>query len=41
MEQPDSRMVYTNAWMTMREDTARRPDGSTGIYGTVDKPGFA
>ena len=41
MEQLSSRPVYRNAWMTVREDTVRRQDGSTGIYGVVDKPDFA
>lgn len=36
-----SRTVYANAWMTVREDSVRRPDGSTGIYGVVEKPDFA
>ncbi len=36
-----SREVYRNAWMTVREDVVRRPDGSTGIYGVVDKPSYA
>ncbi|WP_163807646.1 NUDIX domain-containing protein [Mycolicibacterium anyangense] len=27
--------------MTVREDVIRRPDGSTGIYGVVDKPSYA
>jgi 8-oxo-dGTP pyrophosphatase MutT (NUDIX family) len=36
-----SRQVYTNSWMTVREDDIRRPDGSTGIYGVVDKPDYA
>src|SRR6187551_307522 len=36
-----SRQVYANAWMTVREDPIRRADGSTGIYGVVDKPDFA
>jgi 8-oxo-dGTP pyrophosphatase MutT (NUDIX family) len=30
--------VYANNWMTVREDTVRRADGSEGIYGVVDKP---
>jgi 8-oxo-dGDP phosphatase len=34
----DSRQVYANPWMTVREDAVRRPDGSSGIYGVVDKP---
>jgi 8-oxo-dGDP phosphatase len=36
-----SREVYRNNWMTVREDDIRRPDGSTGIYGVVDKPTYA
>jgi 8-oxo-dGTP pyrophosphatase MutT (NUDIX family) len=27
--------------MSVREDTVRRPDGSTGIYGVVDSPDLA
>lgn len=38
METLSSRQVYANAWMTVREDEIRRPDGSDGIYGVVDKP---
>ena len=41
MEALKSREVYRNAWMTVREDDVRRPDGSTGIYGVVDKPNYA
>jgi 8-oxo-dGDP phosphatase len=33
--------VYRNNWMTVREDTVRRPDGSEGIYGVIDKPTYA
>lgn len=36
-----SRPVYANNWMTVREDDIRRPDGSTGIYGVIDKPTYA
>lgn len=36
-----SREVYRNAWMSVREDRVVRDDGSTGIYGVVDKPDFA
>lgn len=39
-ELTDSRLVYRNAWMRVREDTLRRSDGSDGIYGVVDKPDF-
>ncbi len=31
-----SRVVYANAWLSVREDDVRRPDGSTGVYGVVD-----
>jgi 8-oxo-dGTP pyrophosphatase MutT (NUDIX family) len=41
MEQVSSRVVYRNPWMTVREDEVRRPDGSPGIYGVVEKPDFA
>jgi 8-oxo-dGTP pyrophosphatase MutT (NUDIX family) len=33
--------VYRNSWMTVREDGIRRADGSTGIYGVIDKPTYA
>jgi len=36
-----SRTVYENRWMSVREDEIIRPDGSTGVYGVVDKPDFA
>lgn len=36
-----SRDVYANPWMTLREDTFRRADGSEGLYGVVDKPDYA
>jgi 8-oxo-dGTP pyrophosphatase MutT (NUDIX family) len=36
-----SREVYRNAWMSVREDEIRLPDGSSGVYGVVDKPDFA
>lgn len=41
MQTLDSRQVYANAWMSVREDDVRRPDGSPGIYGVVDKPDYA
>ncbi len=31
----DSRVVYTNPWMSVREDRVIRPDGKPGIYGVV------
>ena len=36
-----SREVYRNAWMSVREDEVRHADGSTGVFGVVDKPDFA
>lgn len=32
---------YQNWWMTVKEDEILRPDGSTGIYGVVEKKDFA
>lgn len=34
-------VVYRNRWMTVREDKILRADGSSGIYGVVEKPDFA
>ena len=34
------RIVYENRWMRVREDEIRRRDGSSGIYGVVEKPDF-
>lgn len=36
----ETRVVYRNRWMTVREDRIRRRDGSDGIYGVVEKPDF-
>lgn len=41
IQRTDSREVYRNPWMILREDAIRRPDGSPGIYGVVDKPSYA
>ena len=38
IEQVASRVVYENAWMTVREDDIIRADGTPGIYGVIDKP---
>jgi len=35
-----TRLVYENRWMRVREDAIRRPDGSQGIYGVVEKSDF-
>jgi 8-oxo-dGTP pyrophosphatase MutT (NUDIX family) len=32
----DSRLVYQNPWITVREDKVIRPDGKPGIYGVVE-----
>lgn len=41
VETLDSKQVYANPWMTVREDMVRRSDGSTGIYGVVDTSDIA
>ena len=41
MRQLSSKIVYENAWMRVREDVVERLDGSTGVYGVVEKPDFA
>ena len=40
IETTSTRLVYDNRWMRVHEDTIRRRDGSTGIYGVVEKPDF-
>jgi 8-oxo-dGTP pyrophosphatase MutT (NUDIX family) len=35
-----SRVVYRNAWMSVREDDIRLRDGTTGIYGVIEKSHF-
>jgi ADP-ribose pyrophosphatase len=35
-----SRIVYENRWMRVREDAIRRRDGSSGIYGVIEKQDF-
>lgn len=37
----DSRQVYANPWMAVREDTVRRRDGSTGLYGVLEAADIA
>jgi 8-oxo-dGDP phosphatase len=36
-----SREVYRNDWIRVREDTVELADGSTGLYGVVEKDDFA
>lgn len=41
IRQVETEIVYRNRWMTVREDKILRADGSSGLYGVVDKPAFA
>lgn len=41
MDTVNSREIYANPWMTLREDAVRFPDGTDGVYGVVDKPDYA
>ncbi|MFB9533965.1 NUDIX hydrolase [Nonomuraea roseola] len=36
-----SSVVYSNRWMSVREDETLRRDGTTGVFGVVEKPDFA
>jgi ADP-ribose pyrophosphatase len=36
-----TRIAYENPWTRVREDRIRRPDGSDGIYGVVERSDFA
>lgn len=36
----DTKIVYENKWMKVREDKIIREDGSKGIYGVVEKKDF-
>lgn len=38
IEQVSTRIVYQNAWMTVREDEIRRASGAAGVYAVLDKP---
>lgn len=40
IKQLDSKIVYQNKWMSVREDRILRPSGAEGIYGVVYKPDF-
>jgi ADP-ribose pyrophosphatase len=35
-----SRIAYENRWTRVREDRIRRPDGSDGLYGVVERADF-
>jgi 8-oxo-dGTP pyrophosphatase MutT (NUDIX family) len=41
METLGTRSVYANPWLSVREDTVRRPDGSSGIYAVIDTADIA
>ena len=41
MRTTSSREAYRNPWIRVREDVVERADGSTGLYGVVEKPDFA
>jgi ADP-ribose pyrophosphatase len=41
IETLDSKVVYQNKWLTLREDKILRASGKEGIYGVVEKPDFA
>ncbi|MBB3677238.1 NUDIX domain-containing protein [Modestobacter versicolor] len=40
MRATSSREVYRNPWIRVREDAIERDDGSTGIYGVVERDHF-
>jgi 8-oxo-dGTP pyrophosphatase MutT (NUDIX family) len=41
MRTTSSREAYRNPWIRVREDVIERDDGSTGLYGVVERPDFA
>jgi 8-oxo-dGTP pyrophosphatase MutT (NUDIX family) len=41
MHPTESREAYRNKWITVREHDLVYPDGSTGMYGVVEKQDFA
>lgn len=40
IETLESRIVYQNKWMSVREDKIKRASGTEGIFGVVDKADF-
>ncbi|WP_075184589.1 NUDIX domain-containing protein [Teredinibacter haidensis] len=40
IETLDSKVVYQNKWMKVREDRIKRLSGSEGIFGVIEKPDF-
>ena len=41
IETTETKVVYKNRWMTVREDAIVRSNGTTGVYGIVEKADFA
>lgn len=41
IETLESKEIYKNKWMRLREDTIRRESGEKGIYSVVEKEDFA
>lgn len=41
MRATSSRVIYTNPWLTLREDQVERADGSQGLYSVVEAHDFA
>lgn len=41
IKQLSTKTVYENKWMKVREDDVEFPNGSTGIFGVVEKTDFA
>lgn len=41
IKQKSSKVVYQNKWMVVKEDEVEFQNGTTGIYGLVEKPDFA
>ncbi len=39
-ETVSTRIAYENRWTRVREDVIRRPDGSPGLYGVVERSDF-
>ncbi len=40
IERLGSRIVYENRWIRVREDSIRRRDGSTSIFGVIERADF-
>ncbi|MFT7560662.1 MAG: ADP-ribose pyrophosphatase [Flavobacteriales bacterium] len=40
IKQLESKIVYQNKWMSIREDKILRPSGAQGTYSVLDKKDF-